>query len=74
MPVGSIMFQVTARESPREKTIMVKFLVVDRPSAYNVMLRRTVLSELRAITSTTHLYEVPNRRRSRSGKRRPKDG
>lgn len=36
-PFGSIELLVTAREHLRQKTIMVKFLVVDRP-------RRTMLS------------------------------
>jgi hypothetical protein len=35
--------------------MMVKFLLIDRPSAYNAILRRTTLNELKAITSTSHL-------------------
>jgi len=35
--------------------MMVKFLLIDRPSAYNAILRRTTLNELKAITSTLHL-------------------
>jgi hypothetical protein len=46
---------VTPGEFPRQKTIMVKFLVVDRPSAYNAILGRAALNELEAITSTAHL-------------------
>jgi hypothetical protein len=34
---------------------MVKFLLIDRPSAYNAILGRTALNDLKAITSTSHL-------------------
>jgi hypothetical protein len=34
---------------------MVKFLLVDRPSAYNAIIGRTTLNELKAVTSTLHL-------------------
>jgi hypothetical protein len=34
---------------------MVKFLLIDRPSAYNAILGRTALNNLKAITSTPHL-------------------
>jgi hypothetical protein len=40
---------------PRQRTIMVKFLIINRPSAYNAILRRTALNELKAVTSTPHL-------------------
>jgi hypothetical protein len=49
MSVGSIKLQVTAWEPPREKTIMVKFPVVDSPSAYNAIFGRTMLNELKAM-------------------------
>lgn len=54
-PVGSIELPVTPGEYPRQKTIMVKFLLVDKPSAYNVILGRAALNELEAVISTSHL-------------------
>jgi hypothetical protein len=55
LPMGAIELPVMAGTSPRQKTIMVKFLVVDGRSAYNVILGRPALNDLGAITSTTHL-------------------
>lgn len=40
MPIGAIELQVTAGTPPRQKTIMVKFLVIDATSAYNAILGR----------------------------------
>jgi hypothetical protein len=54
-PVGSIELPVTARDYPTTKTILVNFLLIDRPSAYNAILGRTALNDLKAITSTSHL-------------------
>lgn len=34
---------------------MVRFLIIDRPSAYNAILGRTALNDLKAVTSTPHL-------------------
>ncbi len=34
---------------------MFKFLLVDRSSAYNAILGRTTLNDLKAVTSTLHL-------------------
>ncbi len=47
--------QVTAGTPPREKTIMVKFLTMERPSTYNAIFGRTTLNELKALTSIPHL-------------------
>jgi hypothetical protein len=55
LPVGSIELPETAGDYPTTKTIMVKFLLIDRPSAYNSIIGRTALNDLRAITSTSHL-------------------
>jgi hypothetical protein len=53
--LGSIELPVMARAYPRQRTIMVRFLIIDRPSAYNAILRRTALNDLQAVTSTPHL-------------------
>ncbi|KAL2252699.1 UNVERIFIED_CONTAM: hypothetical protein Sindi_0064600 [Sesamum indicum] len=42
-------------EEPKCKTLMVKFLVVDTPFAYNVILGRPGLNSFRAIISTYHM-------------------
>lgn len=55
MPIGSIELQVTARTPRKQKIIMVKFLVVEGQSAYNAILSRTFLNELKAVTSIPHL-------------------
>ncbi len=55
LPMGAIELPVMAGTSPRQKTIMVKFLVVDGQSAYNVILGRPALNDLGAITSIPHL-------------------
>jgi hypothetical protein len=54
-PVGSIELPETAGDYPVTKTIIVEFLLIDRPSAYNAILGRTSLNDLKEITSTSHL-------------------
>jgi hypothetical protein len=53
--MGIILLPITYGTLPRDSTVMVDFLVIDRPSAYNVILGRVALNKLRAITSTYHL-------------------
>jgi hypothetical protein len=53
--MGLISLSVTCRTSPRKSTMMVDFLVVDRPSAYNMIIGQPALNKLKAITSTYHL-------------------
>jgi hypothetical protein len=53
-PFGSIEFPVMAGTYPRQKTIMVKFLVMARCSVYNAILGRTELNELKAVKLTPH--------------------
>ncbi|XP_059636182.1 uncharacterized protein LOC132278409 [Cornus florida] len=54
-PLGAVILPVTVGTSPKQVTVMVDFLVVDCLSAYNVILERTTLNSMRAITSTYHL-------------------
>jgi hypothetical protein len=55
LPLGSIDLPVTAGTYPRQKVIMVKFLIVDKVSAYNAIIGRTALNDFKAVTSTPHL-------------------
>jgi len=55
LPLGSIDLPVTAGTYPRQKVIMVKFLIVDKVSTYNAIIGRTALNDLKAVTSTPHL-------------------
>ncbi|RRT71280.1 hypothetical protein B296_00031874 [Ensete ventricosum] len=53
-PEGVATLPVTFGDEPRIKTLMVHFMVVDLPSAYNVIIGRPTLNKLRAIVSTDH--------------------
>ncbi|RWW72476.1 hypothetical protein BHE74_00019720 [Ensete ventricosum] len=53
-PVGIATLPVTFGNKPRTKTLMVHFMVVDLPSAYNVIIGRLTLNKLRAVISTYH--------------------
>ncbi|XP_020555094.1 uncharacterized protein LOC110013285 [Sesamum indicum] len=55
VPLGTLDLPVSMGEEPRRKTLMIKFLVVDTPFAYNVILGRPGLNAFRAIVSTYHL-------------------
>ncbi|XP_059668905.1 uncharacterized protein LOC132313995 [Cornus florida] len=50
-PLGA----VTAGANPKQVTVMVDFVVMDCPSSYNIILGRTTLNAMKAITSTYHL-------------------
>ncbi|KAL2236614.1 UNVERIFIED_CONTAM: Retrovirus-related Pol polyprotein from transposon [Sesamum indicum] len=53
--LGTVELPVSLGEEPKRKTLMVKFLVVDMPFAYNVILGRPGLNSFRAVVSTYHL-------------------
>jgi hypothetical protein len=55
LPVGLIELPITAGTFPSKWAIMVKFLLVDRPSAYNTIIGRITINELKSMTSTPHL-------------------
>jgi hypothetical protein len=54
-PIGIIPLPVIAGTGPRLSTVMVDFLVIDRPSAYNVIMGRPTLNKLKMATSIYHL-------------------
>lgn len=53
-PLGNTTMPITVGEEPRSKTLMVTFMVVNLPLAYNVIPSRGTLNKLRAIVSTYH--------------------
>ncbi|KAL2235397.1 UNVERIFIED_CONTAM: hypothetical protein Sindi_1271900 [Sesamum indicum] len=54
-PLGMLELPLSMGIEPRRRTLMVKFLVVDTPFAYNVILRRPGLNAFQAIVSTHHM-------------------
>ena len=54
-PIGIISLPLIAEIASKVSIVMVNFLVVDRPSIYNVIIGRPGLNKLRAATSTYHL-------------------
>ncbi|KAL0294162.1 UNVERIFIED_CONTAM: hypothetical protein Sradi_6900300 [Sesamum radiatum] len=54
-PIGEVTLPISLGLYPRRATKMIKFLVVDTPSTYNVILRRPNLNSFQAIPSTYHL-------------------
>ncbi|KAL0400094.1 UNVERIFIED_CONTAM: hypothetical protein Sradi_2352700 [Sesamum radiatum] len=54
-PRGMILLSLTLGISPLRKTCLLRFLVVDIPSAYNVILGHPTLNAFRAIISTYHM-------------------
>ena len=55
IPIGVITLPMTVGEYPRESCIMSDFLVIDQPSAFNVVLGKPSLRALKAITNIYHL-------------------
>ena len=55
IPVGSINLAIIVGTYLRISTVMANFFVVDYPSAFNAVLGRLTLKELRAVTSIHHL-------------------
>ncbi|KAL2230952.1 UNVERIFIED_CONTAM: hypothetical protein Sindi_1689600, partial [Sesamum indicum] len=54
-PLGQILFPLSLGVEPARKTKMVHFLIVDIPSAYNMILGRPALNVFQAIVSTYHM-------------------
>ena len=55
LPLGSIQLVLTLGDPPCQVTTMVRFLIVDAPSAYNILLGRPSLNVIRSIPSAYHM-------------------
>ena len=55
LPLGSIQLVLTLGDHPCQATTAARFLVVDAPSAYNMLLGRPSLNAIKAIPSTYHM-------------------
>ena len=55
LPLGSIQLVLTLGDPPFQATTTVRFLIVDAPLAYNVLLGRPSLNAIKAIPSAYHM-------------------
>ena len=55
LPLGSIQLVLTMGDPPFQATTTVRFLIVDAPSAYNMLLGRPFLNAIRAIPFAYHM-------------------
>ena len=55
LPLGSIQLVLTLGDSPCQTTTTTRFLIVDAPSAYNMLLGRPSLNVIKAIPSVYHM-------------------
>ena len=55
LPLGSVQLVLILGEPPCQATTTVRFLVVDTPSAYNMLLGRPSLKAIKAIPSAYHM-------------------
>ena len=60
LPLGSVQLVLTLGDPPCQATTTVRFLIVDAPSAYNMLLGRPSLNAIRAVPSFYHMIiKVP---------------
>ena len=55
LPLGSIQLVLTLGDPPCQATTTARFLVVDAPSAYNILLGRPSLNAIKVIPSAYHM-------------------
>ena len=55
LPLGLIQLVLTLGDPPCQATTTVRFLIVDAPSAYHMLLGRPSLNAIRAIPSAYHM-------------------
>ena len=54
MPVGSHRLPVIIREEPLQHNLMTEFVIVDTPSAYNAILGRPFVAEIKGVLLVYH--------------------
>ncbi|KAL0404101.1 UNVERIFIED_CONTAM: hypothetical protein Sradi_2050900 [Sesamum radiatum] len=54
-PLGEIALPISIGTAPMRATRMLKLLVVDAPSSYNIIMGRPNLNSFRAVASTYHM-------------------
>ena len=55
LPLGLIQLVLTLGEPPCQATMIARFLIVDAPSAYNMLLGRRSLNAIKAIPAAYHM-------------------
>ena len=55
MPLGSVQLVLNLGDPPCQATTTIKFLIVEAPLAYNMLLGRPSLNAIRAIPSAYHM-------------------
>ena len=55
LPLGSVQLVLTLGDPPCQATTTIKFLIVDAPSTYNMLLGRPSLNAIRAVASAYHM-------------------
>ena len=55
LPLGSVQLVLTLGNPPCQATTMVRFLIVDAPSAYNMLLGRPSLNAIRVVPFAYHM-------------------
>ena len=55
MPLGSVQLVLTFGDPSCQATTTVRFLIVDAPSAYNMLLGRPSLNAIRVVPSAYHM-------------------
>ena len=55
LPLGSIQLVLTLGDPPCQATTTARFLIIDAPSAYNMLLGRPSLNAIKAIPSAYHM-------------------
>ena len=55
LPLGSIQLVLTLGDPPCQATTTARFLIVDAPSAYNMLLSRPSLNAIKVIPSAYHM-------------------